>query len=195
MKEFKKSWNDLIFLLKETPNSPEILAEIKSIMEKFKTDLGSEEYAKIEGDLNKEFEEAKSYVKSNQPIINRNDEEKFARAEAQVKQHTNSLKASENKNEEPSKKGFKKIQIFEEEEEIPEEKSNNESETSKNKKESEPESNINADLSNIIVIIKAIYFYKNYKSQIKYFNLIIKLTLLLFNREEFRFVYDIRPTS
>lgn len=149
MREFRKSWNDLIYILKESPNSQEILNEVKSLMNKWKTESGNEEYAKIEAELNKEFEEAESYDKSDQPIFNKNDEQKPA-VSAQEKSEINHPKASEskvadNKNEQPSKKGFKKIQIFEEE--ILEEKTAKESEASKTKKESEPEVYIEPDLS------------------------------------------------
>lgn len=148
MREFRKSWNDLIFILKETPNSQEILAEIKSLMDKWKTELGNEEYAKIEGELNKEFEGAKTYVKSDQPILNKNDEHKTVpiKETPKVESKVPESKADDKKNDQPHKKGFKKIQIFEEE--IPEDTPTKDSGTSQNKEETEPEVKIDEDLSN-----------------------------------------------
>jgi len=159
MKELRKSWNDLIYILKETPYSPEILSEINSLLNKFKIDLGNEEYAKIEEELNKECEEAKSYKKSDQPIINKNDEHNPAATEGKIitteikinKEKPSESKEANNKNEETSKKGYKKIQIIEEE---PfEDNSNKESEASKTKKETEPEIEIDADLSKNLSLI------------------------------------------
>ena len=149
MREFRKSWNDLIYILKETTNSQEILAEIKSLIDKWRTELGNEEYEKIESELNKEFEGAKSYVKTNQPIINKNDELKPAQENLEVNQPKAAEKeAADNKNEQPNKKGFKKIKILEEE--IPEDNSTKKSAESQTKKQAEPEIDIDADLSDKI---------------------------------------------
>lgn len=155
MREFRKSWNDLVYILKETPNSQEILSEIKSLLEKWRLELGNEKFANIEIELNKELEEAKSYVKTNQPIPNKNEEIKSCLDQKNFEINTefniNDQKNVDNKNfqnqdQQSNKKGFKKIKIFEEE--IPEEHSTKDLEPSNIKKDNELDVEIDDDLSN-----------------------------------------------
>ncbi len=158
MKNHRESWNDFIYILKETPTSQEILSEIKSLLEKWKTDLGSSEFSKIEEELKKEFEEAKLYIKTNKLIINKNEESK-----AKISENScipidkkEEIKADEKKRVEeiPTKKGFKKIQICEEE--IPEEtyskKKNVNGSQKKEEKEVDKEDKIDADIDDNLSI-------------------------------------------
>lgn len=119
LKQHQKAWNDLIFLLKESPSSQEILTEIKNVQEKWKTDLGANEYSKFEKELTIEFELAKNFKKEGEsPTINKNEEQKRQEIYSKVgtvdpiKQQN--ILTKEDKPQE-KKKGFRKIQIQEEE--------------------------------------------------------------------------------
>jgi len=134
MKNHRESWNDFIYILKETPTSQEILSEIKSLLE------------------------AKLYIKTNKLIINKNEESK-----AKISENScipidkkEEIKADEKKRVEeiPTKKGFKKIQICEEE--IPEEtyskKKNVNGSQKKEEKEVDKEDKIDADIDDNLSI-------------------------------------------
>lgn len=148
MNLFRKSWNDLIFVLKDAPASQEIISEINSMKEKWKTNLGKEEFSKIENELIEEFNFAKNPQNADK-IKNKNDifsnvrikEEKID----EIKQNKNEIKSNiaENPtiNNETKKKGFKKIQIFEEE--IPEDNKTKDSEI-----DNKTNDDIDAELSN-----------------------------------------------
>jgi len=152
MRDFRKSWNDLIYILKESPTSQEILSEIKSVMEKWKIELGKEEFSKIELEINNEFEEAKAYVKSDKTIINKNDENKpilpkeqnHFEKDAKTTEKLNEHQTPKINNDQNSKKGFKKIKILEEE--IPEDNVQH-SESSESKKEYKTDNDIDDELS------------------------------------------------
>lgn len=150
MNLFRKSWNDLIFVLKDAPASQEIISEINSMKEKWKTNVGKEEFSKIENELTEEFNFAKN-PQNVDKIKNKNDfftnvqikEEKIK--DDQIKQNITETKSNiaenTNMNNETKKKGFKKIQIFEEE--IPEDNKINDSE-----KDNKTNDYIDEELSN-----------------------------------------------
>ena len=101
MKMFQKSWNDLMYILRDAPASKEILGEIKTTKDKWRLNLGNEEFSKIEKKLDNDIEQFKKFVGQN---FNKNDEK-----EAQPIPSTNSSE----------KKVYKKIKktiIYPEEE-------------------------------------------------------------------------------
>ena len=73
MKNYQKAWNDIMYVLRDSPTDGEILEEVQNIRNKWKADLG-EEFKKLKPNLDKEFEESKKFKKSDKtPNINKND--------------------------------------------------------------------------------------------------------------------------
>jgi len=142
-----------MYILRDAPGSNEILEEIKNTKNKWKIEIGNEEYMKIEKDLDKEIEAARKFLKSETPNFNKNDEGKIM--EIQVKKqdeennsfvsNTNPINKNEkiqiqenlsiNKSVSSEKKGYKKIKIVEED--TPEENENENQSENKNQEKSE----------------------------------------------------------
>jgi len=131
MKNFQKSWNDFMYMLRDAPGSNEILTEINNTKNKWKIEIGNEEFMKIEKDLDDEIELNKKFDKSENANFNKNDEGKISIIEKNtVTTNINITETEtviEKKEEIPiskkpvtvesstEKKGFKKIKIVEEE--------------------------------------------------------------------------------
>lgn len=111
--------NDLIFLIKDSPDNEEILSEISNLKEKWEVFVGRDEYCRISQELESEVAFARD-PKNKEKIFNKN----------------NGIASKSSEIQTPSvsqpKSGFKKIKIIEEEiNEKTEEKLNKET-TSRN---------------------------------------------------------------
>lgn len=107
LNKFQEAFNDLVFILKDSPDSEEILTEIKNLQDKWKNDVGRDEFSSISANLEKEILFAKN-PENRKSIVNRNkiDENISNKKVNKVEiQPTNSTPATGS--------GFKKIKIIE----------------------------------------------------------------------------------
>ncbi len=124
---YRKALDDLLFILCVTPNSPEVLQEVKNLKEKWRTHLGRDDWVKL--NMEKEIEdEVDKANKGEHPILIKKSMEKSevnkninnnnnttAKTETKAEPSSNS-NASTNANSNTKTKAstFKKMKIVEE---------------------------------------------------------------------------------
>ncbi len=65
--KYKEAFTDLLIVLRDTPDSQEVMDELKSMKEKWKNYIGKTEYENIQRVIEEEIEMAKKRVKKPDP--------------------------------------------------------------------------------------------------------------------------------
>ena len=141
--KFRDAFEDFLYILSITPNSPEILEELKNLKNKWLLDLGKDEWNKL--NMDREFEAGVDNANKG-IVLNRNKIQISVTNDNEVKQNipmtANNNSTSNTKVTQPclpSNTGFKKIKIIEETHEDP-------------KKNEKIEEDIEQELSKIIYL-------------------------------------------